>query len=117
MAGTFSVESNKAKKTVTLTFNGFFITDEAERFAADYSKAVQEVGQSTATLILDAANLSIFPQDKVPLVVEFYKDYGKFKEIYAVKPKSATAYMQMQTNLKEAGILAKVKFVETLPVI
>lgn len=115
MAGTFSVESNKAKKTVTLTFNGFFITDEAERFAADYSKAVQEVGQSTATLILDAANLSIFPQDKVALVIEFYKDYGKFKEIYITKPKSAVAYMQLETDFQKAGILDKAKFVDKLP--
>lgn len=116
MAGKFTVESNKAKKTILLTFSGFFNTEDTETFGRDYAKAVQEVGQSNATLLINADNLMVFPQDKRALAVEFYKDYGKFKEIYITKPKSSVAYMQLETDFNKAGIVDKAKFVEKLPV-
>lgn len=113
--GKFTVESNKAKRTILLTFSGFFNTEDTETFGRDYTKAIQEVGQSNTTLLIVAEDLMVFPQDKRALAIEFYKDYGKFKEIYITKPKSAVAYMQLETDFQKAGILDKAKFVDKLP--
>jgi anti-anti-sigma regulatory factor len=108
----FAVDN--AKKTFTITLQGFAGSDSASVFVEALKFAVSKTKPQDLYLVVDSTNLKTFKSDILPVLEKSYKLYMSlgFKDIFMVNPLGATAKLQLQRMARTAQFTGK--FVDTV---
>lgn len=97
----FEMQGNK----FIIENSGLFTEDEAISFMNEYSDRVKTMDTKNTTLILNATELKVLPQDLMPLLQKCMELYMKdgFKNVFIIEFSSAITNSQIKRIAKSIG--------------
>ena len=102
--------------TLIIKNAGLFSEDEAKSFMAEYSQKVKTLDTKNTTLILNATELKVLPQEMMPLLEKCMELYMKdgFKNIFIIEFSSIITNSQIKRVAKSLGFDQKYKMFATV---
>lgn len=96
--------------------SGSFSEDEANSFLAEYQQKVKTLDVKNTTLILNATELKVLPQDMMPLLEKCMELYMKdgFKNVFILDFASAITNSQIKRIAKTIGFDQRYQMFPTL---
>ncbi len=102
--------------TLIIKNAGLFSEDEAKSFMAEYSQKVKTLDTKNTTLILNATELKVLPQEMMPLLQKCMELYMKdgFKNIFIIEFSSIITNSQIMRVAKSLGFDQRYKMFATV---
>ncbi|MEQ2525256.1 hypothetical protein EKG37_06330 [Robertmurraya yapensis] len=103
--GSFSINVNRAEKTVDLVIVGTFTPEQVQEFVSDYTTKAKSINASEFTLNADSTDMDVLTQEMVPALentIRMYQQTGFEKLVVSIK-KNPILKMQLNRIFKNTG--------------